>query len=407
MRQLTTVDLKLTTIIDDRVTNVDTDASFWGVLAGTATLSGQCLCDTEGSMANSKIHLIFGAAAIAAMITGAASGAPRRRHAAPVAKTEIGDTGTYQYKVQAGDTLRRIAADYFVNPRDQSGYRAVWAINHVQDPNHLAVGSTLTIPRRLLIVVPARAQIAAFHGTVTVGPDRPAKVGMVVTEGARIQTGANSSVSFTLEDGSAVTLPSQSIFSLERMRLVLISGELQHVFRLDAGRSQFVVSPARGPAARFEVKTPVSVSAVRGTEFRIAVEDGGRASLAEVLKDNVLTTGSTGGVMINEGYGAKADEKGVGQPVKLLAFPEVILPVYHNADGSLTFNVKPIEGAVRYHLQIASDLAFQDVREEGVSPKPTFGFPKSPVGNYYVRVTAIDAQGLEGRQHIYPFEYHR
>lgn len=359
-------------------------------------------------MKNPKFRLAAGIAAIALMLPFASPADARRRNAHTVTAMPVPEGGSYQYQVRAGDTLRKIADDYFANPRDATGYRTVWSINHVQDPNRLKVGSTLAIPRKFLLVTPARALVAAFRGTVSLGPNRPAKIRAVVTEGARIETGADSSISFTLEDGSAITLPSRSIFVLERLRLVLISGELQHVFRLEAGRSQFVVAPARGPASSFQVKTPVSVSAVRGTEFRIAVEDDGHTSIAEVLKDNVEITGKASSTLnLVEGFGAKADEKGVGKPVKLLPYPEVVLPVYHHPNGSLLFNIKQVEGATRYRLQIAADLAFQDVREEGLSDKPTFNIPTAPVGNYYVRVTAIDGQGIEGLQHIYPFEYHQ
>lgn len=320
------------------------------------------------------------------------------------ANSEVG--GTLQYKVQPGDSLRSIAYNYFANSRDKAAYDAVWKLNHIQNPNKLTVGSTLFIPRAYLGVVPARALVAAFRGEVTYNNGRPVKVNTVLTEGARIETGANSSVSLTLEDGSTISLPSQSAFVLEKLRLVLISGELEHVFRLDKGRSQFVVSPARGPAGRFQVKTPVSVSAVRGTEFRVEVEEGGASSINAVLKDNVAVSAKAGGELdLKEGFGAKTDTKGVGKPIKLLPFPEVQLPVYHHPDGSLTFIIRPIDGAARYRLQIASDLTFQDVREEKVNDKPTFSIPTAPVGNYYVKVTAIDPQGIEGLQHIYPFAY--
>lgn len=379
-----------------------------------AQLSRRLFCDNPDLVKNHRF--LFSVAAFALATSGVAAPHRATKRAVPqrpakpaparddTANSEVG--GTLQYKVQPGDTLRSIAYNYFANSRDKAAYDAVWKLNHIQNPAKLTVGSTLFIPRAYLGVVPARALVAAFRGEVTYDNGRPVKVNTVLTEGSRIQTGANSSVSLTLEDGSTISLPSQSAFVLEKLRLVLISGELEHVFRLDKGRSQFVVSPARGPAGRFQVKTPVSVSAVRGTEFRVEVEEGGAASINEVLKDNVAVSGKVGADLdLKEGFGAKTDNKGVGKPVKLLPYPEVQLPVYHHPDGSLTFIIRPIEGAAKYRLQIASDLTFQDVREETVNDKPTFSVKTAPVGNYYVKVTAIDPQGIEGLQHIYPFAY--
>ncbi|WP_174273313.1 FecR domain-containing protein [Sphingomonas bacterium] len=325
--------------------------------------------------------------------------------AAPVARIPFEaapDQGNFLYKVQRGDTMKSIAGRYLLRAGDVG---ALLQLNRGADANRLTPGGTIVIPRKLLMVVPARAVLAAYRGTVTLGPNRPAKVGAVVVEGARIETGANSSASFSLEDGSIVTLPSQSVIRIDRLRLVLASGEMQQIFRLDDGRSQYAVAPNRGPASKFEVRTPVSVSAVRGTEFRIGVEQNGTSAVAEVLKDSVAVSAAGAAILVPQGFGARSSAESAGKPVKLLSPPQVLLPIYHRPDGSLVFNIKPLDKAARYRLEIASDQAFQDIRNEGLNEKPYIIFPSSPVGTFYVRVTAIDASGLEGLPHIYPFVY--
>ena len=312
------------------------------------------------------------------------------------------DQGNYLYKVQRGDTMRSIATRYLLYSKDLA---VLLNMNKVPDANRLVVGSMITIPRKMLVVVPARGVVAAFRGTVNLGPDRPARVGSVVTEGARIETGPNSSASVTLEDGSTVTLPSQSIVRIDRLRLVLITGELQQVFRLDDGKSQYAVAPNRGPASKFEVRTPVSVSAVRGTEFRIGFDPSATSAVAEVVKDSVSVSGAGAQILVPQGFGAKSSATSVGKPIKLLPPPQVQLPIYHRPDGSLVFNIAPLNNAVRYKLQISVDQAFQDVKNEGVNDKPVIIFPSSPVGTFYVRLTAVDADGLEGLPHVYPFVY--
>ncbi len=312
------------------------------------------------------------------------------------------DQGNYLYKVQRGDTMKAIASRYLLRPSDLG---VLLALNKVPNANKLTPGSTVVIPRKLLMVVPARAVLAAFRGTVTLGNDRPAKIGAVVSEGARIETGPNSSASFTLEDRSTVTLPSQSVVRIDRLRLVLISGELQQVFRLDDGKSQYAVSPMKGPASKFEVRTPVSVSAVRGTEFRIGFDQTAASAVAEVVKDSVAVNAAGAQILVPQGFGARSSKTSAGTPVKLLPPPQVQLPIFHRPDGSLTFNIAPLDKAVRYKLQIAADQAFQDVTNEGVNDKPSISFPTSPIGTFYVRVTAIDANGLEGMPHVYPFVY--
>ncbi|NIJ06862.1 ferric-dicitrate binding protein FerR (iron transport regulator) [Sphingomonas vulcanisoli] len=312
------------------------------------------------------------------------------------------DQGNYLYKVQRGDTMKSIANRYLLHSKDLG---ILLNLNRVPDANRLVLGSTVTIPRKLLMVVPARAVLAAYRGTVTLGGDKPAKVGSVVVEGARIETGPNSSASFTLEDGSTVTLPSQSVIRIDRLRLVLASGEMQQIFRLDDGKSQYAVAPNRGPASKFEVRTPVSVSAVRGTEFRIGFAKTDASAVAEVVKDSVAVSAAGAQILVPQGFGAKSSALSVGTPIKLLPPPQVVLPIYHRPDGSLVFNIAPLEKAVRYKLQIASDQGFQDLKNEGVNEKPSIVFASSPVGAFFVRVTAYDANGLEGLPHVYPFVY--
>ncbi len=360
-------------------------------------------------MIRTSIRLVAGVATGAVLLSGLSAvqaAGPVKPHR-PIHAAAPGNdlTGTSTYEVQPGDSLRLLVNNYFLNRGDQNAYRDVWKTNHIVDPDRLTPGSKIVIPRKYLNLVPARAIVSGFRGDVTIG-SKPCKINAVAPEGTRIVTGANSSVSLMLEDGSLISLPSQSSFVLDRLRLVLLTGELEHVFRLESGRSQFSVTPARGPASRFQVKTPVSVSAVRGTEFRIAVEDNGAASLAEVLKDNVEVSPITPGPhqMVPEGFGAKASKEGVGKPVKLLSYPPVQLPLVQNPDKSLTFNVKTLEGAAHYHLQIAADIAFRDIRDDVFADKPSLTIKETPVGSYYVRVSAIDAQGFEGVTHIYPFE---
>lgn len=345
----------------------------------------------------------FSAGMFAALAFGVPGAASSLAAAPPhIAFEAAPDQGMFLYKVRPGDTMRSIANRYLLRPRDVG---QLLRLNPVHGANHLTVGSTVSIPRKLLMVVPARAILTAFRGAVMLNSANPAKVGAIITEGARIATGPNSSASFKLEDGSTVTLPSQSVISIDRLRLVLASGELQQVFRLDTGKSQYAVAPNRGPASKFEVRTPVSVSAVRGTEFRVGFDQGSTKAVAEVLKDDVAVSGAGAPVLVPQGFGAVASATSVGQPIKLLPPPQVLLPIYHRPDGSLVFTIAPIESATQYRLQIAADPAFQDVMSDATNDKPTISLPNSPVGSFYVRVTAIDANGLEGLPHVYPFVY--
>ena len=93
---------------------------------------------------------------------------------------------------------------------------------------------------------------------------------MPLSEGQWIITGPGAFATFELEDASRVTLPSNTRVRIAKLRQTLLNNAPQRVFQLDQGKGTISATPTPTPGARFEVRTPVSVSAVRGTEFRVA-----------------------------------------------------------------------------------------------------------------------------------------
>lgn len=310
-------------------------------------------------------------------------------------------TGPFPYKVHRGDTLQRIGALYLTRPGDAGIVRR---INRIASPDRLVVGSTLMIPRNLLKTARLGARVMAFRGTVSIGPGRQIKRNAILWEGARIETGPNSSISMLLPDESTVTLPSQSVVVFRRFRRVVISNALERVFRLEAGRSQYQVTKSRHPGDRFEIETPVSVAAVRGTVFRASVDDDRKAAITEVVKGNVGVSGRGDAISLPAGFGARSTETSTGKPIALLPAPEIVSIIKHESNGALVFPVEPIAGAVRYRLQIAADDAFLNIRSETVSDQATVRVANVANGSYFVRATAIDANGLEGLPGVYTLD---
>lgn len=309
----------------------------------------------------------------------------------------------FQYRVRAGDTLPRIADSYLIST---DAAARVQRLNNIGDPMRLAPGTSLAIPAALLRTEALGARVIAFRGDVTIGRQGPARVGMVVGEGVRIATGANSSVAFQLSDGTAVTLPSLSRVRIVRLRRVLISNRVERVLALEAGRSESQVTPSRDRSTSFEIRTPVSVAAVRGTDFRVAYSEDQAAATAEVLKGAVGVDGKDGGIGLEAGYGARSDVHSTGKPVALLPPPEILSPVGHRRDGTLVFNFQKTEEAFAYRLVVASDADFRDLRSEATTKTAQAIVPPLPNGTYYIRATAIDVHGLEGLPVDIPYDHH-
>ena len=306
------------------------------------------------------------------------------------------------YTVRKGDNLYNLALHYM---HQLSDYRVVQTLNHVRDPYRIPIGTSILIPRPLLRSDPLQAKVIAFRGVTTID-GQAALLGATVGEGGRIQTGQNAFLSIGLTDGSTITLPSQTSVRIERLRRFRLTNEMERLFRIDDGRTQTEVTPRTNGRDRFEMRTPISVAAVRGTDFRVAVLDGGKAATAEVLGGHVGLAGGGAETTLDPGVGARVTPEGTTGPVKLLPPPDIADPARIQSEPELAFAVAPLEKAMRYRFQIAKDAGFLDITEETIADRPQAALPSVPNGDYFVRVTGIDANEIEGLPRVTGFERH-
>jgi hypothetical protein len=310
-----------------------------------------------------------------------------------------------RYVVQKGDTLIGLGRAYLRRPGD---YRPVQTANQISRPNVLPVGKTLQIDQRLLKTTPIAASLSAFSGKVEVetnGQRAPARAGMAILEGQRIITGPGAFATFEMEDASRVTLPSNTTVRVERLHTVVLTNAPQRVFRLDEGRGTVSATPNGNPNARFEVRTPVSISAVRGTEFRVGAV--GDKAQTEVIKGGVgvgLGQSDPTGTPVPAGFGVTATPVGVSLPIALLPPPKLGEGGQTQGDRTVHFAVQPVAGAAAYRLQLSRDAGFVDLFSEVTQPQPTVDFGALENGTYFIRLTALDGGGLEGLPADYSFD---
>lgn len=311
------------------------------------------------------------------------------------------DAGTTRYVVRSGDTLYELARINFLRPSD---YRTVQRRNRIADPRRMPTGRTLEIPLALLRSEPAHARIVSFRGDVRLTGGTLA-AGAVIGEGAVISTGPNAFIRYALPDGGHVTIPSQSRVRVSRLRRVILNSAVDHELSVETGRAESTVAPVL-PAGRFRVRTPVSVSAVRGTAFRVAYVPALEAGATEVLEGVVDVTDETG----TAGLTATASEavterEGVMRVVVLLPAPALAEPDRPQTDADLSFAVTPQAGAAAYRGRVATDAGFIDAFMETDSElgASTLAFPAVEDGVYFLRLTALSEEGVEGVPSNYSF----
>lgn len=308
-----------------------------------------------------------------------------------------------RYVVKKGDNLYDLGRRYFARPGD---YETVRRLNRIPNPRRLQPGSTVVAPYRVLRTVPITAELVAFSGAVRIeqgGRPVTPRVGLPIVEGMTLSTQVNGFLTVELSDESRMTLPSNSSARVRQLREVPMTGGLLRVFDLDTGRSSTSATPGANPNSRFQIRTPLSVSAVRGTEFRVAALSGGQAT-TEVLKGLVGVSGSGAEVAVAETYGVSVTPDAVGAPTPLPPTPKLAHGGRAQEDAVVSFEIEPVAQAVAYRLQLANDAGFIDTFAETRTDRTVVTFEGVSDGAYFVRATAIDALGLEGAASNYAFE---
>ncbi len=311
-------------------------------------------------------------------------------------------TETLDYVVRRGDTLFDLATAYMNRPQD---YRRVQRENRVVNPRRLSIGRTLALPVDLLRADPDEARIAGFRGAVTLhqgGVAAAPTAGQIVRESAVLSTGANAFVRLALSDGSHVVVPSNSRVRVSRLRRYAINGAVDHALTVEAGRAESRVTPRTRPGG-FAIRTPVSVSAVRGTDFRVSFDEASERSATEVLDGSVAVASGEDEALAGADEGVSA-AAGAVRLLPLLPAPALARPDAPQTQAQVVFEVQPLPGAERYRGRVAQDAGMiESFAEADSAPGGPLAFGDLDEGAYFLRLTALSPEGLEGKATTYSF----
>ncbi len=309
---------------------------------------------------------------------------------------------TLDYVVRPGDTLIDLASAYMNRPLD---YRRVQRENRVANPRRLSIGRTLALPVDLLRADPDEARIAGFRGAVSLNQDGVSGAptsGQIVRESAVLSTGANAFVRLALSDGSHVVVPSNSRVRVSRLRRYAINGAVDHALTVETGRAESRVTPRTRPGG-FAIRTPVSVSAVRGTDFRVSFDEASERSATEVLEGAVAVASGEDEALAAADQGVSA-AAGAVRLLPLLPAPALARPDAPQTQPQVVFEVQPLPGAERYRGRIAQDAGMIEAFAEADSaPGGPLAFGDMEEGAYFLRLTALSPEGLEGKATTYSF----
>ncbi len=343
---------------------------------------------------------------IAALLVGFGCGVPagaqqRTAPTRPADAAALAAGDRYVHTIAPRDTLIAVSRSLLADPRR---WPVLQRVNRVRDPRRLRPGRTLDIPVDLLRRVPASAEVLWVRGSARVrradGIDVVALVGATLDEGARVTTAAGAAIGLRLTTGATITIGEGADVAFDELRLVPAAGAARTRIDLRRGRLQNAVPARAAPGQRYEIRTPVITTAVRGTTFRVGVDDSGTAAVAEVTDGTVGVARAAESLDVAAGFGAIARE-GVplGPPRPLLPAAQVAATaVQQRLPARLRWS--PVPGATRYRAELRAGApaaaADDPLIDERVVTAPEVRWPDLADGRYRVVIRAIDAEGLEG-----------
>jgi hypothetical protein len=315
---------------------------------------------------------------------------------APMASAS--DDAPIRYTFRKGDTLISLGERYF---RNGQSYKIVQQQNRIADPRRIPVGQVILIPRSVLKYRPANAKLISVRGQVLTGSGI-ASVGQTVLEGSDINTGPSSFATMLLDDGSRISLPSNSNVRIRRLRSYVLGGSLDYDFDIAKGGIRSSVAKHKSGDDRYQVRTPKAVSAVRGTDFQSRFDADAGSDFAEVVEGGLgVVAGGGTARELPAGNGLAVKTGGGVITEALLAPPVLQEPGKTQADKIVRFAA---DGPVGIRYTIAADAGFVEQVADTIAPDGKAEFADLANGNYFVRARAISDNGIQGIPATFAFK---
>lgn len=320
--------------------------------------------------------------------------------AGPVLAQPAGADGDdFLYRVVQGDILLELAERYTTTPQNWS---ILQQLNQVSDDRALPIGKVLRIPFSMIPEVPAPARLVHASGQVSVD-ERAVKPDEQLLEGSTLTTAPGGFATLLLTDGSTLTVPGNSVVSLFRLQAFQGTGLTDTILSVENGSVESVVAPENSGVGRFEIRTPVAITGVRGTRLRVHNDDGGTQT--EVLSGVAhLGALASGQATLKQGQGAATGTDGVMGAVRALPPAPVLSEPLRGPQGwQVAF--EPVPGASAYLVRVADDAeGTRPYSSQRYAAPEEVRFSAHGAGTRYVLVRAIGADGLMGPDAAQAFE---
>lgn len=312
------------------------------------------------------------------------------------------------YKIKAGDTFNQFAQKHLQQPVDLN---EIYKVNAFKNINLLSVGADLNIPRHLLKQRPSQATVMSLSCNTPMRQqgtsNKDLVMGSVVTEGAIIEVPAECHVSLLLEDGTVIRLPSSASLKITTLRKNALEQAPEVRLDLAKGRIELNVQKGRSKSTPFEVRTPISIMGVRGTEFRVGFSPDDQTGQVEVLNGIVQTRGSADAAAnaITGGLGVPIDGQGKALAIeKLLAPPSFESALITSGNNpSYVAKLTAVQRASYYVADNANTANLTGNRSSQNLLAPELFISRLTRQATFYQLSSVSESGLVGSERRYAF----
>ncbi|MBP7654826.1 FecR domain-containing protein, partial [Candidatus Dependentiae bacterium] len=309
------------------------------------------------------------------------------------------------YIAKKGDTLYSLAEKYLGNFQK---WKELAKLNKIKNPNAVPLGTVIKIPvtdEKVYTLESVSGDVLFRRNPMDAWNKATEKDSF--PEGVEFKTQNKSRALVKTKDEDIIILRDNTEINFQRPD---VSKKSAKSLKLSSGVLDIKVMKKlnnKTKEATFEVKTPIGVVGVRGTKFIFDYDTETQKNKLSVNEGLVKNSASGKTVEVAEGFGS-ITEKGStpSAPIALPRQPELLFPKagYLTNKNEINLEWSKISEAYTYKIELAYDTFFTKLEASAFIPKGGSHLTKEtvktneiPDGKFYWRVTALDANGLEGQ----------
>ncbi|WP_434777809.1 FecR domain-containing protein [Neisseria sp. Ec49-e6-T10] len=314
------------------------------------------------------------------------------------------DTAYWEYRVREGDNLWSFSERHLISPAYALRLRT---LNKIADPYNIRPNTILKVPFQWGKKIAASASIASFSGKVTVkvnGQSQNVSVGLTLPAGTHITTDKKSQATLRFADGSHLILSNDTSIVLGQQTYYPTTGASHNKIELEKGSVKGDIEHPPLMNNRYEIQTRTAVTAVKGTELDVSVDDEGKTRTS-VYSGVVDVSSGKDKIELEKGYGSLVKGHSNLTKEELLVAPDFEKAPEEFVRNLPQFSWKNIKDAKSYQVEL---YKYDGRRIELLSSYQTeynkVIFPIMVNGQYVANVSGIPESGLLGIPTKVPFQ---